>query len=511
MSHERCGRPVAVLLIACVLAGCAVHPRVLRRIVAPETAASLDPRSTWLKAHMKDGRLYVLSGWTVADAERTVSGTGTAYGVDRAPRETGPITIPIDGVALFETNTVQGSSAITPLTVVSGLSAAVTAACLSNTKACFGSCPTFYTGDGEAASLQAEGFSGSVAPSLEASDVDAISFPRAAKGDVEVVMTNEALETHVVRHVHLLAAPRAAGGRVFAASSGGFRHATMLRGPARCHSADGDCLSLLASRDGRERNSRSDGKDLAAREEIELRFEGPLPPDAGIVLGARQTLLSTFLFYQTLAHMGRGSTAWLAEMERGGAGLRDRARGVGRALGGIEVRVRDRSGRWITAGTLDETGPLALDVKVVPLPAGSDARHIRLRLTRGHWRLDFVALAALGANVEPVRLPPVEVRGKGGTVVEAFTNGPLTTLPGDTYRLRYRLPDGPGEHELFLESRGYYLEWIRDEWVAEEDPARVLRLLRNPRRTLRELAPAFRAQEDSMEELFWKSRYALAR
>lgn len=511
MSRRRRVRPAAVLLIAGLLAGCAVRPRVLRQITPPEAAGSLDPQATWLKAHMKDGRLYVLSEWTVSDGARTVGGTGTAYGVDRAPLATGPFIVPIDQVALFETNAVQRSTAITPLTVVTGLSAVVTVACLTNPKACFGSCPTFYTGDGDAASLQAEGFSDSVAPSLEATDVDAIAVPAHASGEVEVVMANEALETHVVRHVHLLAAPRPPGGRVFAASSGGFRQATMLRDPSRCRATEGDCLPLVRSQDGRERSSRTDGKDLAAREEIELRFEEPPAGSVGVVLGARQTLLSTFLFYQTLAHMGRGSTAWLAEMERGGSGLRDRARGVARALGGIEVRVRDRSGRWITAGAVDETGPLAVDVKVVPLPAGADARRVRLRLTRGHWRLDVVALATLAAPVEPVRLAPVEVRGKGGAVVDAFTNGPLTTLPGDAYRLRYRLPAGSAGHELFLESRGYYLEWIREEWLAEEDLARVVRMLRNPRRTLRELAPAFRAQEDSMEDVFWRSRYAGAR
>jgi hypothetical protein len=91
---------------------------------------------------------------------------------------------------------------------------------------------------------------------------------------------------------------------------------------------------------------------------------------------------------------------------------------------------------------------------VVPLPADATGR-IRLRLARGHWRIDYLASARLGARVEPLGIEPRSVTG-----ARKFqpAQGPLITLPGDVYTYSFRLPIDAGRYELFLESQGYYLE-----------------------------------------------------
>jgi hypothetical protein len=61
---------------------------------------------------------------------------------------------------------------------------------------------------------------------------------------------------------------------------------------------------------------------------------------------------------------------------------------------------------------------------------------------------------------------------------------------------------------LFLESRGYYLEWMRDEWVREESRFGSLLMFLAPRLALRMLAPRFKAIEADIESQFWSSRYA---
>ena len=86
--------------------------------------------------------------------------------------------------------------------------------------------------------------------------------------------------------------------------------------------------------------------------------------------------------------------------------------------------------------------------------------------------------------------------------------GPLTTLPGDIYTYSFRLPDNAGRYELFLESQGYYLEWLRDEWLSEENRSRAAQLILQPEQLLRDVAPEFKKQEAQMEALFWGSRYA---
>ena len=60
----------------------------------------------------------------------------------------------------------------------------------------------------------------------------------------------------------------------------------------------------------------------------------------------------------------------------------------------------------------------------------------------------------------------------------------------------------------FLESRGYYIEWMRDEWLAEEDPVRAALMTADPEGALRLLAPEFKKTEGDMEDVFWRSRYA---
>jgi hypothetical protein len=306
--------------------------------------------------------------------------------------------------------------------------------------------------------------------------------------------------------------PRQGDGRVLADADGTFRHVPALHAPRSCRAAEGDCRPALQALDGRERFSPADSADLATREVIELAFDVPATGAQGLVLGARQTLLTTFLLYQTLAFMGREAGAWLARLERGDRALR--GTGLGRALGGIEVLVEEPGGGWRLAGEVHEHGPLAPDVHLVPLPAlPPGPARLRLRLTQGNWRLDYVALAAPGPPAEPLRLQPAAVY-RDGRLDEAArarladTTAVLTTLPGDTYTLAYHLPAAGGPYELFLESRGYYLEWIREAWLDEEDPDRAAQMVFAPQAALKALAPAYKQVEARMEDAFWRSRYA---
>jgi hypothetical protein len=497
------------VLLVSLVAGCSVK-RLTRTLTPPDRAASLDHKSPFLKAHLRDGRVLVLSQWGTDAAARTVSGGGDALDVSRHLIAHGTFTIPLDSVALFETNVTHTSGSVVALSILSVASLTLTAYCIANPKACFGSCPTFYVDDGSGPKLLAEGFSSSVLPSLEATDIDALYRVPPPHGELEVLMKNEALETHVVRHVAILAVPRAPDERVFATAAGGFLRGRLLAPPSRCVAPEGDCRGALLSFDGIERLSLADSTDLATRERIELEFEDPGSGPLGLVMARRQTLLSTYLFYQTLAYLGRSAGDVLATLERGGPRLSAQAAGIERELGGIEVFVQGEDGAWLRAGEDAETGPLAADVRVTPLPrVPSRPLRVRLQMARGLWRLDWVALARLSGEAAPIRLEPFSVERVGpGTARSIVPAGTLTTLPGDEYAYRFRLPASGGPHELFLESRGYYLEWMRDEWLVEENPRRAALMLAQPVDALRLLAPAFKAQEGGMERAFWESRYA---
>lgn len=528
MRSSRRGLVMAVAAALAALGGCSSARTVERTLTAPppggQGLAGLDGKSPYLKAHLPDGGLYLLSEWSVPEPGRSVHGTGARLGPGRQVAARGRFEVPIDSVAIFETNVLQSSALLGGMAVVTVASLSLTAYCIANPKACFGSCPTFYAPAAEGPLLMAEGFSASVAPALEASDLDALYRCAPSGSRLELVMTNEALETHVVRRADLLAAPRPEGGRVLAAPDGRLWRAARLQAPRRAVGPEGDCAAALAAPDGQERCSLADSADLATREIIELEFDRAPDGPLGLAIASRHSLMSTFLFYQTLAYLGRhavpllGRAAAMATAAGAGPGSGPGAAGqplgIGALLGRIEVLVPDGAGGWRQAGEVGETGPLATNVHLLPLPPLDPRRPaIRLRLTKGNWRLDWVALAALAGEAVPVRLRPVEVLREGLPDPEALASlldegRTLVTYPGDRYTLVYELPPGPGSHELFLESRGWYLEWMRQEWLDEEDPAAAAMVLMQPALALRKLAPAFKAMEPGMEAHFWGSRYA---
>ena len=492
-----------LLLVACA-------QRLHRATAAPDALATVDNKAPFLKVHMRDGSAYVLSSWTEAD--RRVSGVGKRYALDRTLLPDSSHSFELDSVALFETNVARSSPGVGALAVVTGLSATLTIYCALNPKSCFGSCPTFYVSDGRADILQAEGFSASLAPSLEARDVDALYRARLKGREVRMDMVNEAYETHVVRYANLLAVPRPAKGRVFHDGNGVYWSATSPAAPTRCSGSEGDCLATVASFDERERTSVSDSSDLAARETVELDFANTSGAP-GLVLATRQSILPTYLLYQTLAYLGTSATQFLSALQRADSATLARTRSVVDVLGGIEVQVPDSTGAWRRITTITETGPLASDVRVIPLPRQGDAPvRVRLRMAKGAWRVDWAALVTLGERVAPLTVEPHDVRSAGTSAVDARLQlidpaQSLVTYPGDRYTLVYRLPGDAEGYELFLDTRGYYLEWMREEWIAETNAGKAAAMFLDPVGSLKRLAPAYKQVEAQLDSAFWRSKY----
>lgn len=519
-------KPIHWLLLTLALAGC---PQRIHRKVGAQLQ-TVDMKAPYIKCHMKDGGLYVLHHWTIHETTQELVGTGEYFATDRAVTGRQEFRVPFRDVALYETNTVGNSPWIAAMAVVTGVSTALTVACIAQPKACFGSCPTFYATDDKTGQkvLQAEGFSDAISPVLETHDIDALWRTTGHGGELTIQMTNEAYETHVVKQVDLLAIPRPHGARILAAADGWWvaskvAAATTCRGSPQGESlrgapqadflrgAPGDCTRAVAALDGVERSSLTDAHDLGAREAIDLEFEPVnVGERAAVVIGARQTLVTTFLLYQGLAYLGKTAGAWLASLERGNAPAQISGTQLSHVLGGIEVQV-EREGEWQTVGEVYETGPLATDVHVVLLPEGATGQRVRLRIARGGWRIDMLALATLTDRATPIRIAPLTIRGELGPDYAAgravATQFPIVALPGDAYQLSYRLPPGQ-DYELFLDSRGYYLEWIREQWLREQQPLSAVHMLLDPKRALKELAPVYKRFEPEAEAAFWGSRYA---
>jgi len=506
------------LLVAFVVSSGACVKTVDKHVFEPDVtlAASGELHASTLKAHMRDGSLFVFDEWRADEAARRVDGSGIRYDLDRNVVTTGSLGLTIDSVALFETNDLHTSPSIVPMTILTVGSIGATVYCIANPKACFGSCPTFYD-PSDSDQILAEGFSASIAPSLEATDLDALPSVRPSGDLVRLFMRNEALETHVVRWADLVAVPRPPERRVYALFDGGFVEAGPARAPEMCVAPEGDCLPMIAEADARERLSLADSLDVATREQVEIVFRPPPVADGerlGLVIVSRQSLLPTYILYQALAFMGTRATEWLAALERQSPETQGRTLALVGRLGSIRVEQYEPAGGWTDLGEVLETGPLARDTRVIPLaPTEAGPVRLRLALTKGMWRIDQLALVSYRPARAAVRIRPTAVRRGGVPDEEALSRlvdgeAQLSTVPGDEYELIYRLPDPGASYELFLESRGYYLEWMRDEWIREENPLRAAQLFLDPAAAFREMAPEFKRAEPDMERIFWSSRYA---
>jgi hypothetical protein len=525
-------RAVACCVVAALLGGCV--QMWTPTTAAPSHAALAKPTgsiSASLKLHLRSGQLIIATSWLEDTADKVLRVVGSEYPVDRLSFAEVNRPVPLDSIVLVQASTYGRAypSGLVTMAVWGTVAGVVSGACLMDPKSCFGSCPTFYAGD-DTSSILSEGFSASPLRTLEARDVDHLYTAPSRPGPFTLRMRNEALETHAVRSVTLRIAPQPAGGRVFHSPSDEFYPAVGMRAPFRCTSATGSCTSEVAALDAHEWRSTTDSTDLASREVVELTFDRPsrAGTDApgsggdrlGLILGARHTLVSTFLFYQSLAFAGdEAAGEMMARLERGTVADQPPLFAALRTLGTIDVLVSTDSVHWTDAGQLFEAGPLATDPQVIPLPTslGDGPVHIRLSLAKGYWRLDHAALAHLGPRVEPIMLAPQAVTAEGPTVAGAGASAALAdpgrhlvTGPGDTYRLTFELPatlpPSSERWEVFLESTGWYYEWMREEWRADRNAVSAAQLLYDPRAAFRTLAPAYKSREADNERAFWTSR-----
>ena len=208
---------------------------------------------------------------------------------------------------------------------------------------------------------------------------------------------------------------------------------------------------------------------------------------------------------EMLESLGRRAGDHMAYMECFG---KEHFACVGRILGDLDVSVPGADGAWKTVGAYGEVGPIAREAQLIPIPDDAPD-HVRLTMTRGNFRVEQVALVELGDDVTPTAIEPTAVLrdGKDDPTAKAALHDParyLVTLPGDAYTLRFELPGTEGE--LFLESRGFYTEWMREEWMRDEDETEAARMLLRPADSLRRLAPKFKGMEGDMDRIFWQSR-----
>jgi hypothetical protein len=474
----------------------------------------------YLKAHLKNGDVCILwDSWKVDTTLNVVSGIGTKYDFNRKPIFQGTINIPIDSVAIFETNKkIQNPEAgrIAALSILVGLDVVVGIICLTNPKACFGSCPTFYINKNDNYHYaDAEGFSNAIAPSMEYYDIDALNNGQLINDTFSITMKNEALETHCVKDVKLLAYPRKEGERVFQSPTNAFYLCKKSYPLSVATANEGDITSLLRIQDRQERFSLCDENNLSSKEEILLSFDNVNNTnDLGLILNFRQTMMTTYFIYSAMGYMGNEVGDIFAKLETNNDTKEKLKGGIKKELGNIDIYLwNEQTNNWILQNGFYETGPIAINRQFIPLQNLSSNLKVKLKivLNKGLWRIDYAALTNIIEEVNPYEISPNSVLNKGKPDNKALSeiiipDKYLISMPGSEYTFNFTLPNPKTDYELFLYSKGYYLEWMREHWIKDKDLLKLNQMVNNPKKYLKSEAKNYKRYETTMEQEFWNSK-----
>src|SRR5688572_2915223 len=242
-------RALSALLLLVALAASACIIKAGRTDVVPVDPGTPVVLSTPVKAHLRDGSTVLYRrGVTVAADSLVGPGTRFGLGLADSAQVTALAIADVAGMESFHRVTDVASSAT--LSVLGSFAVASLAGLAAI--AIFGSCPTIYSDSAGHQLLEAEGFSYSIAPLLEARDVDRLRVMPDVRGQVRLEVRNEAAETHFLNHLQLLDVERRPGEAIVPDAEGrpiGARSIAAL--PAVRDRAGRNVSDVLAAADGR--------------------------------------------------------------------------------------------------------------------------------------------------------------------------------------------------------------------------------------------------------------------
>jgi hypothetical protein len=523
-----------VLLGVAGTAGCvhilvSLRPRPLA--LGTEAAPNAGVIKSPLRAHLADGTTVVFRDGAVI-AGSSIIGRGLAYPLlnDLSPvrRDTIPLSSVV-GVEMFEGKALVAQSVT--------LSLAATAAATLGTAlaliAIFGSCPTIYADTGAGPVLQAEGFSYAIAPLLEHRDLDPLTVRPGADGIIRLELRNEALETHFINHIELVAVRHASRLSAMPDQTGRVVLVGERRPPALARDRAGrDVRASLASADGVLFASAPATVNAAHAADvddwIDLDADAlPAGDSLAVVLRLRNSLLNTVLLYDGILG-GVDAADWLTSGMLGIGNAIDLSRGFVGTMGmhatvdGVPTVVQ-RDGRRTAHARLGDVGPIAFREVAMVLPRPSrDAHHarVRLRFVADDWRIDRVEIAGVVSRptAEPVRLArvvvPVPARGEpmqtdsaALAALRVADDRYLETRPGQRMTLEFKpLAAGLARADTttyLIAWQGWYREWIRGASLAA--PTRTTPWVPGDSAVATALA-RWRIKREPMERDFYASR-----
>jgi len=173
---------------------------------------------------------------------------------------------------------------------------------------------------------------------MEYADIDALGTLIINDNRFKITMKNEALETHCVNNIELLAYPIEAGQRVYQSNNDEFFLCENVIIASKAIGEEGDILSLINTNDRVEWFSLADENNLSSKETIYLEYDNVGDVDnLGLIINFRQTLMTTYFIYSAMGYMGKQVGDVFAKIENDKQLNQDIINGIPKELGDIDI------------------------------------------------------------------------------------------------------------------------------------------------------------------------------
>jgi len=439
------------------------------------------------KAYLHDGSIVIFPyGFEVQDKQ--VIGQGEKFYFGKSPSVNTQVSLsllqmPLSSIAAITYYEKEFSTGIADFTL--GLFGAVMTPlsiyCISCPKCCFGSCPTIYTHDGLSYNFETELFSSSISKFLEKKDLDLLSQKIPENGFYQLRVTNEALETHYINQISLIVVEHPKGTQAYPSISNSFLVVRNLTKPDKAINSKNDDIlkELLEADNSYYRSDISMVEKLKTGPKfdwIEIRKNIPNRiSSAKMVIRYRNTLLSTILLYDVvLASQGIKAVDWIAKMNRNPR-YAAQFGAVYKVFSGIKVQVLN-NGEWSNHSVIPDAGPLAWKNIAAEIPVNNGEINIRLQFVPDNFMIDYVGfdieteeentISIANAYPSVIRDNSFKLKNEVSELIKKDDLRYLITNPGDSYRFTYIIPKKENcQQSIFVESKGYYTEWLRGSWI----------------------------------------------
>lgn len=435
-----------------------------------------------VKAFFSDGSQVIFpEGFEINN--RIVYGRGARFSMHGSPSPTQLFDIPLDSISAMNYYHLENSGGSIIGSMLLGLySVTITPLavyCTICPKCCFGSCPTVYTGG----TLQAELFSYSISHYFQESDVDRIYPLPDDSGRFELKVANEALETHYINFLQPWQVLHPKGSFAFADQDQEILVTADLNKISGARNSLGqDITNLISVTD--DKVFRSDSLFDKQLESSRLTdwITVDVPVEAGqneicLVLNLRNTLLTTVLFYDlVMESQGVFALEWMDRMQNDYLYARMFTE-LYRRYAGIRIYAFEND-RWVQKQHIGDVGPIAWKEMAVRIPLDPSVSPVRLKLEffpdnimidRIAWSERILSDTEWQSTACPIRM----IRSDSDIIMTdleeliAETDDEyLITYPGQSYRFTYQSNQNDAlASSIFLKSKGYYLEWLRGNWI----------------------------------------------